>query len=402
MAINANAQGVVTGKFTIPNGVQAGSKQVLMRGSGGSTAEAVFVGEGTLVTNILQKVTRVTTQRYDPLAQTFTLTEDRQIGGIDLFVTAVGSTPITVQIRETQVGFPNQTILAEAVLQPNQISVGNWNRFVFHDALRALANVEYAIVVMCTDATGAVAIAELGKWDASNNQWVTQQPYTVGVMLSSSNASTWTAHQDRDLAFRLLARSYTQARKEVSLGTVNVADATDLLVYPMADNPVTGADSELTLTLPDGSNIAATDGQVVRFPSSVTGPVQVKAVLRSTEKASAVLHPGTQIVSGSAAITADYVSRAIQADAAGSTVRVIFDANVPSGATVTVHMKGPDVGDTWQAVPMEGQANPVGDNFYEYQHVAENVMLSSVQIKLTLTGTAAARPFVSNLRVSVT
>lgn len=400
MAINANSQGVVTGKFTIPEGVQAGSKQVLMRGAGGSRAEAVFVGEGTLVTNILQKVTRVTTQRYDPLAQTFTLTEDRQIGGIDLFVTAVGSTPITVQIRETQVGFPTQTILVEAVLQPNQISVGNWNRFIFQDALRALANVEYAIVVMCTDSTGAVAIAELGKWDASNNQWVTQQPYTVGVMLSSSNASTWTAHQDRDLAFRLLGRNYTQARKEVGLGTVNVSDATDLLVYPMADNPVTGADSELTLTLPDGSNVAATDGQVVRFPSSVTGPIQVKAVLRSTEKASAVLHPGTQIVSGSAAITADYVSRAIQADAAGSTVRVIYDANVPSGATVTVHMRGP--GEDWEPVAMQGQAIPVGDNFYEYQHVAENVMFSSVQIRLVLTGTAAARPFVSNLRVSVT
>lgn len=54
---------------------------------------------------------------------------------------------------------------------------------------------EYAVVVLCDDATTALYVAELGKQDPTRG-YVTSQPYQVGVLLSSSNASTWTAHQD--------------------------------------------------------------------------------------------------------------------------------------------------------------------------------------------------------------
>ncbi|MGL4459789.1 MAG: hypothetical protein ACRCUB_15640, partial [Plesiomonas shigelloides] len=210
MALVADQKGTLRGKFTIPAKVQAGSKSVELVGNGGSRGSAVFVGEGILVSEVLQNVTRTTTTYYDPLAQTFSLTEESQIGGVEVIVTAKGSTPISVQIRETQTGFPTQSILAESSIEPANITVGAWNRFEFKTPVRILANVEYAIVVLCNDPDGAVAIAELGKWDSTNGRWVTQQPYQVGVLLSSSNASTWTAHQDRDMTFRLLARRYTQ------------------------------------------------------------------------------------------------------------------------------------------------------------------------------------------------
>lgn len=402
MPISANASGVVTGKFNIPAGVRAGAKEVVLNGAGGSRGRATFVGQGTLVSQVLQSITNTTKTFFDPLAQTFALTEENQLGGVELYVTAKGATPFTVQIRETQNGFPTQAILAEVSKNPSALTVNAWNRFEFAQPVRALANVEYAIVVMCSDATGAVAIAELGKWDGANNRWVTQQPYQVGTLLSSSNASTWTPHQDRDLAFKLLARRYTEASKEVDLGTVAVTGATDLVVLSMADNPATGADSEIKLTMPDASVITASDGQNVRLPAAVTGNIGVKAVLRSNQKASAVLHPGSQLVSGAIATSAEYITRAIEADAGGAAVRVIFDAEIPSGATVTVFVKGVDVGDTWQAVSQEGSAKPLGNNVYEYQYVKTGVMEARVQVKLVLTGTAAARPFVYNLRVSIT
>lgn len=402
MPISANSSGVVTGKFTIPAGILAGSKEVVLNGAGGSRGVATFVGQGTLVSQALQSVTRRTKTFYDPLAQTFALTEENQIGGVEVYVTAKGATPFTLQIRETQTGFPTQTILAEATKAASAVTVNAWNRFEFAEPVRALANVEYSIVVMCNDATGAVAIAELGKWDGANSRWVTQQPYQVGTLLSSSNASTWTAHQDRDMAFRLLARRYSEASREVDLGTVAVTDATDLVILSMADNPATGADSEIKLTMPDSSVISASDGQNVRLPAAVTGNIGVKAMLRSTQKASAVLHPGTQIVAGNIALSAEYISRAIEADAAGADVRVIFDAEIPSGATVTVFVKGIDGGDTWQSVTQDGSAKPLGDDVYEYQYLKTAFMEASVQVKLVLTGTAAARPFVYNLRVSIT
>lgn len=404
MAIVADANGVIKGKFRIPAGVQAGAKSVELVGSGGSRGSAVFVGEGNLVSEVLQSVTRTTQTYYDPLAQTFSLSEENQLGGVEIFVTAKGSTAMSVQIRETQTGFPTQTILGEATIEPAQIAVGAWNRFVFKTPVRALANVEYAIVVLCNDAIGSVAIAELGKWDATNQRWVTQQPYQIGVLLSSSNASTWTAHQDRDLTFRLLARRYTQTERVVDLGTVSVTAATDIVVLPMADNPATGADSELIMTMPDGSSISSSDGQTIKMATEVTGNVTVQAKLRATQKASAMLYPGSQLVVGTIARTAEYVSRAVDASATGANIRIIFDGNIPSGAAVAVYISGVDAGDTWQAVSLDPNKSPipVGDNVYEYNYVKTAVMEAKIRVKLVLTGTPAARPYVYNLRVSIT
>ena len=404
MAIVADASGVIKGKFTIPANVQAGSKSVDLTGSGGSRGSAVFVGEGTLVSEVLQSVTRTTQTYYDPLAQTFSLTEENQLGGVELIVTAKGATPISVQIRETQTGFPTQNILAEATLQPSQITVGAWNRFVFNTPVRALANVEYAIVVLCNDPVGAVAIAELGKWDSTNGRWVTQQPYQVGVLLSSSNASTWTAHQDRDMTFRLLARRYTQSERIINFGTVSVTDATDIVVLSMTDNPATGADSELLMAMPDNTTISSSDGQTIRFATDVTGNIAVNARLRATTKASAMLYPGSQLVVGKIARTAEYVSRAVDASAEGCNVRIIFDGQIPSGASVTVYLKGVDAGDTWQQVSLDPlkQPIPVGNGVYEYNYLMEDVLEAKIRVKLVINGTPASRPYIYNLRVSIT
>lgn len=57
----------------------------------------------------------------------------------------------------------------------------------------------------------AIKVAELGKYDAVNSRWVTSQSYQVGILLSSSNASTWTLHQNLDLTFRLLAAKFTES-----------------------------------------------------------------------------------------------------------------------------------------------------------------------------------------------
>lgn len=402
MALVADQNGVLKGKFTIPANVQAGSKSVELTGSGGSRGNAVYVGEGILVSEVLQNVTRTTQTYYDPLAQTFSLTEENQIGGVEVVVTAKGATPISVQIRETQTGFPTQSILAEATLEPSAITVGAWNRFVFKSPVRVLANVEYAIVVLCNDPDGAIAIAELGKWDSTNSRWVTQQPYQVGVLLSSSNASTWTAHQDRDMTFRLLARRYTQTVKEVDLGSVPLTSATDLVVLSMTENPATGADSELLLTMPDSSVISTSDEQGINLASSVSGSIGVKARLRATQKASAMLYPGSQLVVGKLATSAEYVSRAVDADAAGCNVRIIFDGQIPSGAGVKVYICGVDAGDNWQEIAQTGVPVALGNNVYEYQYYQANVQEAKLRVKLALTGTPAARPYVYNLRVSIT
>lgn len=406
MTISADSNGVVVGKFTVPANVPAGTKQVKFAGAGGAKAEASFFGQGTKIANLQQVVTQINRTWWgsmDPVAQTFTLDAAMQVDGVDLWFTALGTTTISVQLRETQVGFPTRSVLAEARLKPADITTGQWTRFTFDRPARLDASVEYAVVVLCNDATTEVAVAELGKFDTAAQRWVTSQPYTVGVLLASSNASTWTVYQDRDLAFRLAARGYTEPERLVDLGHVNITDATELLVLTMVEAPNSASTADIEVTLPDSSVVKAGDNQRISFAAATSGTVGVKARLHADANASATLWPGTQIVQGQAHLSSTYVTRAIDADAAGVTVKVLYDAIIPSGAGVVVEVSGVDPGDTWLPLSAVGVPKLLnGDTgLYEYQFQRLAVTEARVRVRVTLTGTAAIRPRVRNLRVFV-
>lgn len=402
MALTANAQGVLTGKFNIPANVSAGSKSVEFKGSGGSHGKASFFGQGTLVENIMQKVISTTTTYYDPLAQTFFLDEGRQIAAVELFVVAKGTTPIVVHLRETATGFPTQTIIAETTLQASQVTTGQWNRFSFALPVTLLPGVEYAVVVMCNDAVAEIGIAEMGKFSLVSNSWVTSQPANVGVLLSSSNNSTWTAHQDRDMSFRLLAAKYTQTERIIDLGTVAANAHTDALILANVDSPVAGTGFSIDVVLPDNSVIQAGDSQTVSLLPAVTGNITLRAKVQATTKMSTALYPGTQMALGTLQPTADYVTRAFDADAASSAIRVRFDANLPSGSNARVYLSGAEAPDVWVEVAQNGSAINLGDGIFEYQFLKTDFNKAKCKVKIVLTGTNAARPRVMNLRVSVT
>ncbi len=405
MPLVADSNGVVVGKFQIPAGVPSGTKEVKFQGAGGASASNSFFGLGTEVDEIRTVVTRINTTNWvtnvDPIAQTFSLTSEMQVEGLELFFGAVGPTTVSVQIRETQVGFPTRSVLADTRRVASEITPNAWNTFHFDTPTRLEPDVEYAIVVLCNDSVSELAMAELGKFDAAAQQWITSQPYTVGVLLSSSNASTWTPYQDRDLAFRLLARGYTETERLVDLGSVSINDATDLLTMTTIDSPTSTATGELELTMPDGMVVKAGDRQRLRFNGLTDGTIGVKARLRADEYTSAALYPGTQIIQGEAKNTGTYISNAVDGDAAGCTVKVIYEAIVPSGATVTAEISGLDVGDTWLALTPIGVPKLInGDlGLYEFQFQRTGVMEAKVHARITLTGTASARPRVRNLRV---
>lgn len=418
MTLIADGSGVVRGKFTIPAGIPAGTKKVTFTGAGGQYGEATFSGQGTLEHQTFQQQTDITETRWrsppppqrqpfwwmgligvDPLAQTFTMLANTQVAAVDLWFVDAGTTPISVQIRETTAGFPDRRIIGDVTIPPVSGSAGAPTRVTFPSPVLLLADVEYAIVVLCGDAVTSLSVAEIGKFDSSAQKWITDQPYNIGVLLSSSNASTWTAHQDRDMTFRLLEASYSETTRTVALGNVAVTAATDMLLMAFAERPDGATDVQYTLTMPDASVITVADGQPVQLAAAVTGNVAVSAQLRGTSRLSPLLYPGSQLVAGQVAATADYVSRAIPGGTAVA-VKAIFEAVVPSGATVTVQYKGPDGGDTWATIPQTA-TRAVDDGFVEFTHAVTGVTETSVQIKLILTGNTAARPRVRDLRTFV-
>lgn len=392
----ADSAGNIEGSFTIPSGIPAGSKSVVFQGGFGSQGSAVFVGQGSITVQTLRTITNTVLFWHDPLAQTFALSETCQLCGVELWFTKKHTSRVIVQIRETTVGIPNQNVLGEAILNPADIRVdGSATRAVFNSPVTVGAETEYAIVIMCDDGVTSVAVAELGQWDFSHNRWVTSQPYQVGVLLSSSNASTWTPHQSHDLTFRLLKAVYSAFSAEIDLGEVAVESSTDLMLLPVAEQPSAQTRAEYRLTLPDHSVVTVSDRQGIRLGGPTAGPIRVRARLSGSGAASPVLHPGTQLICGAVRQSADYISRAVPAGP-GSRVKVIIDADLPSGSGVRA-LAAADGADDW--AELDFQSSRALDDGWQELTYETNTEALLVRVKLVLSGSSTARPRVDNLRV---
>jgi hypothetical protein len=403
----ANLSGSFGGSFTVPANVPAGNKLVEFIGQQGSYGAAVYTGQGTLVIRNFRQTTTTTTRRWnpppppppnnsDPLAQSFTLENSRHITGIDLkFAVKGGNKPVQVQIRESSNGFPTRTVLAETVIQPNEIVTTNtYVRANFRFPVFLESGVEYFIVLLTDDANHAVRVAELGKYDSTAARWVTAQPYTVGVLLSSSNAITWTAHQDKDLTFRLVGANFTANEQVFNLGSVTVSSMTDLLVVAPVELPSENTEVFFRYTRTTGEAFTLAPGQALQFAAAINDTMQVQAILRGTATESPVLFPGVQSVIGSLDTSGFYQSRQFQIGAGGSTMRVVFDALVPGSSTVMPQYDK----NGFQNMTLLS-ATPIGDGYVEYVYQDTGIVgLTASKVKLNLTGTAAHRPKVRNIR----
>lgn len=399
----ANAAGLLTGSFQIPQAIPAGAKLVEFLGAGGSYGSATYVGRGQIVTETRRRILTTVVRRWDPLAQTFTLPERRTIGGLELwFTTKGGSAPVIVQIRETQVGLPTTTVLTEGRLNASDIKTdGNPTRITL-DPVALDANREYAIVVLTDDANHAVSVAELGKYDPRTG-WVTAQPYQIGVLLSSSNGITWTPHQTQDLTFRLLGCRFSQTSKTVSLGQYTVTNLSDVMALAGVERPAASTDVQFLATDAQGRIYTLSEDQGLALTEKLSGNLAVSAKLTGTETASPILYPGTQLVFGTLEAAGDYLSRAIPA-AATFNVAVTFDALTPGTSSVTVQAESGTPG-SFQALSLSSGVE-VGNGWVERTYKATSLVGvgadRTTRVKLALSGTPQHRPFVRNLRVIVT
>jgi hypothetical protein len=394
MPIQADEQGTAEGEITVPGGVPAGTVLMEIVGDQGSTGSATYSGSGTITTQARRIVTTVVTN-YDPLAQTFTLNEGRHIAGIDLWFKNKGSSRVLVQIRETTVGFPNQNVVAQANVYPTDINVNGTATKVLFTPIWLEPNVEYAIVILTDDAETSVAVAELGKFDSIHNAYITKQAYQVGVLLSSSNASTWTAHQDLDLAFRLLACRFTETEHFYNFGIIMAAENTNLLTLANVERVSSETDVEFIYTDGDGKTNTLAEDMPVALKEKIDGEVSVRAKLKGTTTRSPVLFQGVQSVLGTIDETCDYVTRAITAGT-NISVKIIYESYSPGSSQVKVYVQNPD--STWTLVTLNS-GSPVGDGWEEHTHTAENFSGATTRVKLVLEGNVLYRPQVRNLKV---
>ncbi|RXE99595.1 hypothetical protein [Pseudoalteromonas sp. PS5] len=393
--IQANTRGELTGRFKVPNNVPAGTKLVRFIGKQGSAGSASYTGSGIIEVETLRRVNNIITQRFDPLAQTFILEQSRFIAGVELWFTAKGPEAVEVQIREVVQGIPTQTVLASSKINSDEIKLNDRpTPFTFTPTFLN-ADQEYALVVLTDGAEHSVAIAELGKLDQGHN-WVTSQPYQVGVLLSSSNASTWTPHQDKDLTFRLKAAKFTAPSLRVELGSVDVEQVTDLMLLAVVQRPSAETQVAFELTYPSGNKekvLNVQEWQPSSLGETITGKVKVSALLTGTQTLTPLLFAGTQCVHGQVADAGDYISRELPCRLGGD-VMVTFEANIQSHSEVQVLLQKEA---QWLALELDS-SSVLTDGWQQFTYRFSGVDTATTRVKLVLKGTPSQRPRVRNLR----
>ena len=169
-----------------------------------------------------ESTTTVNGRWHDPLAQSFIVTDDTGvfITSVDLFFSAKpapggAQLPVTVQIREMELGVPSRVVLAfsEVSVNPSEIETSEDGSVATNIKFESPVYLEggrtYAVVILSNSIDYRVWISRLGEVEVStaNNpeseQTLVSSQKTLGSLFKSQNASTWTPSQYEDLKFNL-------------------------------------------------------------------------------------------------------------------------------------------------------------------------------------------------------
>ena len=167
---------------------------------------------------------RLTGEFTDPLAQSFIVDDVTGIylSSIDIFFQEKPlefDVPVTLQIREVELGIPNQRILpfSEVEMAPEDITTSNDasipTKFTFESPVYLNGQREYAIVLLSNSTEYRVWISRLGEADVATldreaGQILVSTQRLLGSLFKSQNASTWTPSQYEDLTFEMFRAEF--------------------------------------------------------------------------------------------------------------------------------------------------------------------------------------------------
>ena len=161
-------------------------------------------------------------RRVDPLAQTFLVDEESGIyvTSLDLYFSSKDDTqPVTVQLREVDLGTPTLKVLAysEVDINPDDITVSAdatvSTRVNFESPVYLAGNREYALVLLSHSTEYRVWISRLGESDVRTlateaGQVLVSSQNLLGSLFKSQNAAVWTPSQYEDLKFTLYRANF--------------------------------------------------------------------------------------------------------------------------------------------------------------------------------------------------
>ena len=145
---------------------------------------------------------------HDPLGQTFINQgqEGAFVTKLDLFFQTAGTRPVYVQLTDAIDGHPSNKVLAQKILQPEDINVSTngtvATTFEFDSPIYLKDDAEYAFLVKVDEPGCRVFFSEVGGTNLADGRTISSNPLT-GTLFLSQNGSVWTPHQYRDVKFTL-------------------------------------------------------------------------------------------------------------------------------------------------------------------------------------------------------
>ncbi|ENN91148.1 DUF4815 domain-containing protein [Bartonella bovis] len=398
--LTANAQGVIEGKFKIPKDITAGTKNVVAVGKGKTIATGLFTGQGVIDVQVMRRVTTVRVwKKSDPQAQVFTPDETRQITGIDFHICKIGnrSHDLMIDLVTTDNGYPTADIQAQALYSMKEAETG-WAEARYSVPLTVLNDRLTAFVIKTDDGDHSVSLAKLGDFDEENQRYVSSHPYITGPRFSSVNAQTWTAHQDEALAFRVLAARYTQTEKTVDLGEFDLKECSDLQVRAAIELPSSECSVIFEIERNNGTIYQLLPFQLLSLTEYISEKVQLRAILKGTEKLSPVLFAPIELIAGKIRKEATYVTRAFPFGEK-SRLTSYIKTFLPGGSTFKMEIQLDD-GD-FTSLKLEETEQLAQPLWTERKFVSEDKTAEQARLKLTLTGGPAARSMVSDFGAGI-
>lgn len=381
--IRTNAKGRAEGHFTIPAGVRCGTREVTIRNdeSVASTSYSAHGRKKTVQDVIIR--TRVTINLVDPLAQSFQFLDNRTISSLGLYFASKGdkNSNVTIQIREMgDQGFPTKVICAETVLNAEDIKISNdasaETRVYFDDPMMAQAGKEYAIVVITEN-------DEYTMWIGTRTQpkidkpkeTISGNPYLEGVLFSSSNASTWSVHQNSDMKFGVYTSRYEE-NGTIEFDPIENVEADRVVLMSSYLTPEnTGCFWEAKIIFEDMDEGVTFDmltwQPIGNYQDIDLGAKARQIKLRATFKSNRYISP---LLSSSdltfttflTELTGSYVGRAIDmSEAPYNTIRISYEAFLPQGTKVTPKYST-DNGSTWKTFTKSPDVRRANTEFYRY------------------------------------
>lgn len=397
-SFKATLDGTIDVLFTVPAETPTGRYDITVK-NGENEARATYSGDNviiqqnyrTTVNEVRYNLTKVSVSEQDvwdsghgarqrleqltglcigdPLAQSFSLEENRLITGIKIRFrsksTETSDNYVLVQLRNMINGYPGSDVLTQTRLSPQDITISN-NGSAVTTAIFDIPFItkaqpqEYCVVLYSPSNKYEVYTATLGEKDFITDTTVGEQAYLNGVFFTSSNNTTWTANQNTDLTFELLAANFTST---TSIVEFTAANATDITSFALNAKEVIPEKTSIDYyySIDNGANYFKFDaGTVNSIPYSnpitqatvgTVGSILFKAILRGTNHITPML--GIDTITASLyrnKTIGAWVSKSVDYQQTYNTVSIILQRIMFSGTTIQIDISS-DEGATWIAVP---------------------------------------------------